>query len=68
MFLYKPNYVTPTYPRLGFIEEIFADYNDINYDIQIQLKLINQKLAELQIKKKFEEKPRRKIGYIQHDE
>ena len=35
----------------------------------MQLELINQTLAELQAKKKkLEEKPRRKIGFIQHDE
>lgn len=51
-----------------YIEEVFADYNDINDDTRMQLKLINQTLAELQAKKKLEEKPRRKIGFIQHDE
>ena len=52
----------------GYIEEVFADYNDINDDTRMQLELINQTLAELQAKKKLEEKPRRKIGFIQHDE
>lgn len=51
-----------------YIEEVFADYNDINDDTRMQLELINQTLAELQTKKKLEEKPRRKIGFIQHDE
>lgn len=51
-----------------YIEEVFADYNDINDDTRIQLELINQTLAELQAKKKLEEKPRRRIGFIQHDE
>ena len=51
-----------------YIEEVFADYNDINDDTRMQLELINQTLAELQAKKKLEEKPRRKIGFIQHDE
>ena len=50
------------------IEEVFADYNDINDDTRMQLELINQTLAELQAKKKLEEKPRRRIGFIQHDE
>lgn len=51
-----------------YIEEVFADYNDINDDTRMQLELINQTLAELQAKKKLEEKPRRIIGFIQHDE
>ena len=52
----------------GYIEEVFADYNDINDDTRMQLELINQTLAELQAKKKLEEKPHRRIGFIQHDE
>ena len=52
----------------GYIEEVFADYNDINDDTRMQLELINQTLAELQTKKKLEEKPRRRIGFIQHGE
>lgn len=51
-----------------YIEEVFADYNDINDDTRMQLELINQTLAELQAKKKLEEKPRRRIGFIQYDE
>ena len=47
-----------------YIEEVFVDYNDINYDTRMQLELINQTLAELQAKKKSEEKPRRRIGFI----
>jgi len=46
-----------------YVEEIFADQNDINEDTRIQLELINQSLAELQAKKKEPEKPRPKIGY-----
>lgn len=52
----------------GYIEEVFADYNDINDDTRMQLELINQALAELQTKKTLAEKPRRRIGFIQHDE
>ena len=51
-----------------YIEEVFADYNDINDDTRMQLELINQTLAELRAKKKLEEKPRRRIGFIQHNE
>ena len=47
-----------------YIEEAFADYNDINDDTRMQLELINQTLAELQAKKKAEEKPRNPIGFI----
>ena len=50
-----------------YMEEVFADYNDINDDTRMQLELINQTLAELQAKKKLEEKPRRRIGFMQHD-
>lgn len=34
-----------------YIEEVFADYNDINDDTRMQLELINQTLAELQTQK-----------------
>lgn len=34
-----------------YIEEVFADYNDINDDTRMQLELINQTLAELQVQK-----------------
>lgn len=47
-----------------YIEEVFADYNDINDDTRMQLELINQTLAELQSQKKIENKPRNPIGFI----
>ena len=34
----------------------------------MQLELVNQTLAELQTKKRLEDMPRRRIGFIQHDE
>lgn len=46
-----------------YIEDVFTDYNDINDDTRIQLELINQTLAELQSRKKIEEKPRNPIGF-----
>ena len=46
-----------------YIEDVFADYNDINDDTRIQLELFNQTLAELQSRKKIEEKPRNPIGF-----
>lgn len=48
-----------------YIEDVFADYNDINEDTRIQLELINQSLAELQVQKEALTKSRRPIGYIQ---
>ena len=47
-----------------YIEEVFADYNDINDDTRMRLELINQTLAELQVQKKIENKPRNPIGFI----
>ncbi len=35
-----------------YIENVFSDYNDINEDTRMQLELINQSLAELQIDRK----------------
>lgn len=50
-----------------YVEEIFTDQNDINEDTSIQLELINEALAELQQKSNAINKPRRPIGYIQHN-
>ena len=47
-----------------YIEEVFADYNDINDDSRMQLELINQTLAELQAQKALADKPRNPIGFI----
>ena len=35
-----------------YMEEVFADQNDINEDTRIQIELINQTLAELQVRSK----------------
>ena len=51
-----------------YLEEIFADQNDINEDTRIQLELINQTLAELQVHQKLSDKPRRPIGFIRQEE
>ena len=51
-----------------YIEEIFTDQNDINEDTRIQLELINQTLAELQVHQKLSDKPRRPIGFIRQEE
>lgn len=47
-----------------YIEEVFADYNDINEDTRMQLELINQSLAELRAQNKQKNVPRRPIGYL----
>lgn len=47
-----------------YMEEVFADYNDINDDTRIQLELINQTLAELQSKNNLPNNSRPKIGYV----
>lgn len=49
----------------AYMEEVFADYNDINDDTRMQLELINRTLAELQAKKAWDERPRNPIGFIQ---
>lgn len=46
-----------------YIEEVFADYNDINDDTRMQLELISQTLAELQAQKAMADKPRNPIGF-----
>ena len=51
-----------------YMEEIFADQNDINEDTRIQLELIKQTLAELQVHQKLSDKPRRPIGFIRPEE
>ena len=45
-----------------YVEEMFADQNDINEDTRMQLELINQTLAELQAKNRGTNE-RKRIGY-----
>ena len=40
------------------------EHNDINDDTRMQLELINQTLAELQVQKASADKPRNPIGFI----
>lgn len=48
-----------------YIEEVFADQNDLNEDTRIQIELINQVLAELQVRNKIQEKKKRPpIGFL----
>ena len=51
-----------------YIEEIFTEQNDINEDTRMQLELINQTLAELQVHQKLSDKPYRPIGFIRPEE
>lgn len=52
-----------------YMEEVFTDQNDINEDTRMQLELINQTLAELQVKHKQQEKKQRpRIGFIKSEE
>ena len=48
----------------AYIEDVFADYNDINEDTRMQIDLINQSLAELHTDKRLMDKSRKKIGFI----
>lgn len=50
-----------------YIEDVFADQNDINEDTRMQIELINQALAELQVRNKGQ-KPRPRIGFIRPEE
>lgn len=45
-----------------YIEEIFADQNDINEDTRMQMELINEAIAELQIKNKTRKLD--EVGYV----
>lgn len=45
------------------LEEIFADYNDINEDTRLQLEMLNETMAELQADK-CEKKERPKVGFL----
>jgi hypothetical protein len=46
-----------------YFDNVFHDQNDINEDTRMQLELINQSLAELQVKHKELNKPRTPIGF-----
>ena len=48
------------------LEEIFADYNDINEDTRAQIEAINTTLAELQARPA--NRPRRPVGFIKPKE
>ncbi len=46
-----------------YVEDVFADYNDINEETRIQLELINEALAELQVKNRGSNRERPVIGF-----
>lgn len=46
------------------LEEIFTDYNDINEDTRLQLKLLNESMAELQADKADKAKARPRVGFL----
>ena len=46
-----------------YIEDVLSDYNDINQDTRMQLELIHEALAELQVKNREPDTPRRLIGF-----
>lgn len=48
----------------AYLEEAFADQNDINEDTRMQLELINQTLAEMQAQRRTNDRPRNPIGFI----
>jgi hypothetical protein len=47
-----------------YIEDIITDQNEINEDTRMQLELINESLAELQVKNKEINKPRIQVGFV----
>jgi hypothetical protein len=51
-----------------YMDEVLTDQNDINEDTRIQLELINQTLAEMQVDNNATSKPRRRIGFILDNE
>ena len=50
-----------------YIEDVFTDYNDINEDTRVQLELINEALAKLEVKHAHVNRPRKRIGFIQSE-
>jgi len=46
-----------------FFEDVLTDQNDINQDTRMQLELINEALAELQVNYRESNKIRRRIGF-----
>jgi hypothetical protein len=51
-----------------YLDEVLFDQNDINEDTRIQLELINQTIAEMQVNNISSEKPRKRIGFNMDNE
>lgn len=51
-----------------YIEEVFADYNDINEETRMQIELLNETFSELQSRNRVQNKPRKPVGYIKPTE
>jgi len=47
----------------AYFEDVFTDQNDINEDTRMQLELLNESLAVLQVKHKELNKPRNPTGF-----
>ncbi len=50
------------------IEDVFADYHDINEDTRLQLEQINIAFAEMQVRNRFPQTPRRRIGFFTEEQ
>ena len=48
----------------AYLDDVLIDQNDINEDTRVQLELINQTLAEMQVANKKNDGLRRPIGFI----
>jgi len=46
-----------------YVEDYFTDQNDINEDTRMQLELLNESLAALQVQHKEQNEPHRPIGF-----
>jgi len=46
-----------------YFEDVFTDQNDINEDTRMQLELLNESLAALQVKHKELNEPRNPVGF-----
>ena len=69
----KTNKLTELEKRMetieNYIEKVFTDYNDINEDTRMQIELINQVLAELQVKNKEQvKKEHPRIGFVRPED
>ena len=49
-----------------YIEEILCDQNDINESVGMQIELINEAIARLEVSKR-PDRPRRRIGFLDRD-